>query len=309
MITVPLTKVRRAFGLSMKVMRLSTFAAVVGGIFTVCVGRSVYASATESVFSLNQELSQRTGELERQSYRVRVNGQAMMVSSHMVDASMKEVLDEAEASCKASSGGLQADLAHLPKYALQKVSSLIFGVVRREADHRGFVACMENNRMEGAMGMSADLQEVARTGDIGKLGTFRYVTVERSPGATRTHVLRQWTEGSFNLTTLFPKEGDVQGSDLTELPRPDGSRRILDASIEGSHFGVRVYDAAGTPATILAGYDRDMGPKGWRRVDLTDKEAGSSRVYDSGGGQIFLSVTPAASNHARSTVAIASMPN
>jgi hypothetical protein len=309
MTTVPLPKLRRAFGLSMKVMRLSTFAAVVGGIFTVCFARSVYGSATQSVFNLNQELSQRTGELERQSYRVLVNGQAMMISSHMVDASMKEVLDEAEASCKASSGGLEADLAHLPKYAMQKVSSLIFGVVRRETEHRGFVACMENNRMEGAVGMSADLREVARTGDIGKLGTFRYVTVDRSPDAKRTHVLRQWTEGSFNLTALFPKEGDVPGNDLAELPRPDSSRRILDASIEGSRFGVHVYDAAGAPAAILAGYDRDMGPKGWRRIDLTEKEAGNSRVYDSGGGQIFLSVTPAASDHARSTVAIASMPN
>ncbi len=297
---------RRAFRFSLKVARLSTFLAVVGGIFTLFLARSVYGSATESVFDLNQEWARHAGKLDRQSYRVLFNGQAMMTSSHMVDESMKEVLDDAEAHCRARSGNIEKDFAHLPQYAMMKVSSIVFGVVRRETDHHGYVACIENDGTGGLLGVRDGLDEVARTGDVGKLGTFRYTTVDRASGATKTHVLRQWTEGSFNLTALFPEEGDAPGSDLTEVPRPEASRRLLDASVEGSSFGVHVYDAAGAPASVLALYDREMEPKGWKRIDLTEKEAGTTRVYDAPGGQVFLTVTP---NRGRSTVAIASMPN
>ena len=90
------------------------------------------------------------------------------------------------------------------------------------------------------------------------------------------------------------------------MARPLGSRRLLDASIEGSSFGVRIYDAPGTPAAVLARYDADMvKPRGWTRIELTEKEAGTTRVYDAAGGDVFITAT---ANGGRSTVSIASMP-
>jgi hypothetical protein len=303
----PQNKFQRSLGFSMKVMRLSTFAAVVGGVVTVFGARSVYGSATESVFHLNQEWSQKAGALDKQSYRVRFNGQSMMTSSHMVDESVKAALDDAEEECKAKSGGIEKDLAHLPQFAAVKLSSFIFGTVRRDMGDMGFVACFERDGDRGISGLSEDLTQVARTGDIGKFGTFHYTSVDRRPGTTKTHVLRQWTDGSFNLGTLFPANGDAPGSDLPEVTRPDGSRRILDASVDGSHFGVRVYDAPETPAAVLARYDHDLAPKGWTRVDLTEKEAATTRVYDQEGGDLFITATPS-SNGRRTTVSVASMP-
>jgi hypothetical protein len=300
------TKLRRAFRFHMRVVRLSTFCAVVGGVLALLAARSVYGSVTESVFDLNREWSRRTGSLDQQSYRVLFNGQALMTSSHMTDESVSAVLDAADAQCRARAGGLEKDVARLPQVALAKLTSFVFGVVHREWGNRGYVACIERGGDGGLAGLATDLREVARTGDVAKLGTFRYVSVDRAPGSTRTHVLRQWTEGSFNLGTLFPKEGDVPGTDLPEVARPDGARRVLDASVEGSHFGVRVYDAPQAPGAVLATYDRDLAARGWKKVELSEKEAPTTRVFDQGGADLFITATP---NGERSTVSIASMPS
>jgi hypothetical protein len=299
------SKLRRAFRFYARVVRLSTFCAVVGGALTLLAARSVYGSVTESVFALNHELSRRAGALDRQSYRVQLNGQGMMTSSHMTDDSVRSVLDAAETQCRAKSGGLEKDVARLPQVALAKLTSFVFGVVRREWDNRGYVACFERDADRGLAGLASDLGDVARTGDVGKLGTFRYVSVDRGPRATKTHVLRQWTEGRFDLKTAFPAEGDVPGNDLPEVPRPDGARRILDASVEGSSFGVRVYDAPEPQSAVLARYDRDLTAKGWKKVDLVEKDAATMRVFDQGGADVFITATPSGD---RSTVSIASMP-
>src|SRR6202034_1080860 len=114
-------------------------------------------------------------------------------------------------------------------------------------------------------------------------GALHYVIVERTPGSTKTYVRRQWTDGEFVLTKMFPAEGDAPGTDLAEVSRPEGSRRILDASVSGSNFGVRVYEAPGAPEAILAAYDRDLPTKGWTSVQLPEnKNAPMMRVYDQG---------------------------
>jgi hypothetical protein len=300
------SKLRRAFGFYLRVMRLSTFAAVVGGALTLLLARSVYASLTESVFDLNREFSRRAGAIDKQSYRVSLNGQAMMISSHMTGESVHAVLDAADAQCRARSGGLEKDVARLPQVAMAKLTGFVFGVIRREWDNRGYVACIEREGDRGLAGLASDLREVARTGDLAKVGTLRYVSVDRAPGATKTHVLRQWTDGSFALGKVFPAEGDAPGSDLPEVPRPDGARRVLDASVEGSRFGVRVYDAPEAGDVILARYDRDLAAKGWTKVALAEKDAATTRVFDQGGADVFITATPSGE---RSTVSIASMPS
>ena len=142
---------------------------------------------------------------------------------------------------------------------------------------------------------------------IAKLGKFRYVIVDRGPGATKTHVLEQWTEGEFNLSRLFPAEGDVEGSDLPEVARPEGGRRILDASVEGATIGVRVYEAPGAPAEILAKYDRDLGGKGWKNVELSPKDGLTMRVFDQGPADLFITASQSRDG-AGSVVSIADVP-
>jgi hypothetical protein len=299
------SKLQRAFRFYARVLRLSTFGAVVGGALTLLLARTVYGSVAQGVFEANREWSRRAGALDRQSYRVQFNGQGMMISSHMTDESVRAVLEAADAQCRGKSGGLGKDIARLPQVAFAKLTSFVFGVVHQEWDNRGYVACFERDGDRGLAGLASDLGEVARTGDVGKLGTFRYVSVDRGPGATKTHVLRQWTEGKFDLKTAFPAEGDVPGSDLPTIGRPDGARRVLDASVEGSSFGVRVYDSPETGDAVLARYDRDLVAKGWRKVELPEKDARTMRAFDQEGADVFITATPSGD---RSTVSIASMP-
>lgn len=292
-------KMRHAFHVYLKVVRLSTFLAVVGCVASLLAARSVYGSATKSFVDLDREWSRQVGKLERDSYRVRFNGQAMRISSHMTDASIHDVLTAAEDECRAHSGGLEADIAkipalaeRLPALALGKMAGFVFGTMRHESDEAGYVACIEREGTAGVAGIGDDLRAAVESGDIGKLGTLRYVIAERGPRATKTHVLRQWTEGEFNLAKLFPAEGDVAGTDLAEVSRPDGARRILDASVEGAAVGVRVYEAPGTPASILARYDGELAAKGWKNVELPPKDAVSKRVFDQGPTDLFITASP-----------------
>ena len=300
-----LAKARRGFALYVKIVRLSTFSFVVGLAVTLLIARSVYGSAAESVYELNREWSRKAATLDKQSYRVNLNGQSLMTSSHMSDEGVHAVLQAADDECRAHTGGLDGDIAKLPGAAMAKLTSFVFGVVHREWKNRGFVACFERDGNRGLEGLVNDLGEVAKTGDVGKLGTFRYVSVDRGPNATKTHVLRQWTEGTLNIKSMFPAEGDAPGSDLAEVARPEGSRRVLDASVDGSHFGVRVYEAPGGPEAVLASYDRELAAKGWKKVDLSEQDAKTMRVFDQAGANLFLS---ASAGQKGSVVSIADMP-
>ena len=297
--------IQRAFGLYLKILRLSTFCAVAGAVVAVLIARSVYGSAAESVFELDRQWARQSGTMDLQSYRVRLNGQAMSVSSHMTDASMHAVLEAADDDCRAHAGELEGAVAKLPGVAMAKLTSLVFGVVHREWKDRGYVACIERDGDRGLEGLANDLRELAKSGDLARLGTFRYVVVDRGPTATKTHVLLQSTDGEFNVTKMFPAEGDVPGSDLAEVPRPAAARRILDASVDESPFGVRVYDAAGTPASILASYDHDLIARGWTSVALPEKDAATMRVYDQGPTDLFIS---ASRDGKRTVVSIADLP-
>jgi len=296
---------KRAFRLYLKVARLSTYCAVVGAVVATLVARSVYGSVTDTVVDLNREWARQAGSLDRQSYSVRFNGQAMNVSSHMVDDSVDAVLQAAEDDCRAHSGHLDGDIARLPGVAMAKLTSWVFGVVRRQWSDRGYVACIERDSDKGVAGLAADLGELAKTGDLGKVGAFRYVIVDRGPGATKTHVLRQWTDGEFNLVSMFPAQGDAPGRDLAEVPRPAGARRVLDASVDGSPFGVRVYDAPGAPESILARYEQDLVANGWTSVAVPEKDASKMRVFDLGASDLFITATRVGE---RSVVSIADMP-
>jgi hypothetical protein len=300
-----IAKLQRAFRLYLKIARLSTYCAVVGIVAATLIARSVYASVTETVFELNREWSRQAGTLDRPSYAVRLNGQTMNVSSHMVDESVDAVLQTAEDECRAHSGHLEGDIAKLPGVAMATLTSWVFGVVRRQWSDRGYVACIERDGDNGVAGLATDLGDLAKTGDLAKVGSFRYVLVDRGPGATKTHVLRQWTTGEFNLVQMFPALGDAPGSDLAEAPRPEGARRVLDASVDGSPFGVRVYDAPGRPESILARYEQDLVAKGWTSVAMPEKDAPKMRVFDLGASDLFITATRVGD---RSVVSIADMP-
>jgi hypothetical protein len=133
-------------------------------------------------------------------------------------------------------------------------------------------------------------------------------------------VIAAWTEGPFRFGALFPKgAGDAPGSDPSGAPRPDGSRRLLTASLESVPYGVRVYDAPGPAADVLAAYDRAMPASGWSPVagvaDGLARAGRPGRAYAREGVDllVFADVAPSPAGRdqgdgARSVVSVIEMP-
>lgn len=304
-----MVRARRMWRLGARVARLSTFCTVVLGATAMLGSRSVLGAAEESMIDASTQWL-RTGALDGSTHRARINGEPVVVSSHMVDGTVDHELDAAEAECRAHAGGLADDEAGVQRSMLSRLGfdalgALGLGIVRREASTRGSVACLLRDGDGGLSRLARDVRGLMKTGDLAEVGRLLYVEAERGPAATRTHVVRLQTEGSFLLTRAFPTSGDAPGSDLAGVPRPLASRRVLDASLDGSPFGVRVYTTERAPEAILARYDRQLAAAGWRVVDVPEQHRAWMRAYDQRGADVFVTASRASGS---TVVSITDMP-
>lgn len=304
-----MVRARGVWRLGARVVRLSTFCTIVLGATALLGIRSVFGAVEQSALETSTQWL-RTGALDGSTHRVRINGEAVVVSSHMVDGTVARELDAAEAECRAHAGGFADDEADLrrstvSRLGIEALGALGLGIVRREADTRGSVACLLRDGGGGLSRLAHDVRDLMKTGDLAAVGTLLYVEAERGPAATRTHVVRLQTEGSFHLTRAFPASGDAPGADLAGVPRPLASQRVLDASLEGSPFGVRVYTTERAPEAILARYDRELAAAGWRVVDVPEEHRPWMRVYDQSGADVFVAASRAPGS---TVVSITDMP-
>ena len=111
----------------------------------------------------------------------------------------------------------------------------------------------------------------SRTGDLHEIGQGRYAyaqPVEGSEGS-RTFLLTLWTAVGLNLYDILPLEGrDAAGSDLTQVPRPPNSQRILSASEVGHSSAVTVYLArASSPPTLERYYRAAFQARDWEILE------------------------------------------
>jgi hypothetical protein len=246
-------------------VRVGAYFGVVAAVGAVLVAGRARAAVGDAALEVGRELARldATGPVSR----VRLNGELVNVSSAMLDESPKQVLDRFEAECRAHAGTLGEELAHLAETAGKPPSTAggaAVGVVRKDAGDRGVVACLARDDDASIASTIRGARELLATGDLAKLGRLRYVVAERTRGATRTHVVGAWTDGSFDVRALLPRhDADAPGGDSIAAPRPEGSRRLLAASVEGAPYGVRIYETGGDAGDVLARYDRDAAARGW----------------------------------------------
>jgi hypothetical protein len=276
-----------------KVVRLLAFCSGVCLVGAGLAARSAYGDVTESALALGHELGKMTDVGEK--HPVRLNGQPIYVASTTESMPLSEVLDRMETICRENSVGLVKELDDLTAELKKELpsgpdSAEAAGIVRKETATSGFVACFarESNERENATAVVARLAAVLETGELSKLGKLRYIFGERTAEG-RTHIVAVWTDGPFNIYSLFPQfEGDAPGADPKDVPRPIESTRLLTADIEGAPYGVHMYESAARYTDVLANYDVELPKRGWEAV-LTDPGGDAEqRVYHRGSVDLMI---------------------
>lgn len=280
-----------------KVMRLLVFCTGVCLVGAGVAARSAYGDVKDSALALGHELG-KMGDVGSKR-PIRLNGQEIYVASKTESMPLGEVLDKMEALCRENSVGLVKELDDLTEELKKEIPGGVAsveaaGIVRKEGATDGFVACFarESAQREKATDVAARLTSMLETGDLNKLGKLRYVFAEVTP-EHRTHVVAVWTDGPFNLYSLFPKlDGDAPGADPKDVPRPLESTRLLTADIEGVPYGIHLYESGARYKDVLANYDTEMPKRGWEVV-LTDPEGEApQRAYRRGGVDLMVFAEP-----------------
>jgi hypothetical protein len=288
-----------------KIGRLFAFCFVASVIGAGLSLRSVHADAEDAAMGLGQEL----GKLGDTGKRViRLNEQSMHVFSVSEDVGVDALLDRVETACRDGSpaGGVFDGLSpaarqHLP---MDPADARAAGVLRKDEGDSGVVACLikeEGAQSPGNSEMISRMQQFMRSGDLSAIGKLRYVYArETAPG--RSHVVTAWTDGTFDVSALMPKNGaDTPGADSAFLPRPASAVRLLTADVQGVPYALRLYDAAGAPPEVLASYEASLLDSGWASVP---SELPNARSYTRGPIDAMVMVQP---NRQRTMVSVVEM--
>jgi len=203
-----------------------------------------------------------------------INGQILRLSSGMTDHSATDVLDFFEARCAAADGQLSLQIEQvLADHPEVEGDSPDSPTVREDNGRTGYVACIDLGPN------SIDIPELARrlgvfgeTGDVAAIGDARYVFVEQTGSGddTRTHFVAMWTEGEFNVNTMFPETGDAPGRDLDGVSRPPRARRVLSGHESGMPHSMTVYSTRLSEADLDSFYRRDLERNGWTLLELAE---------------------------------------
>jgi hypothetical protein len=272
-----------------RVMRVLLATLVLLIAFAFVAARITYARATDAGLDFGEELRQMgernlSGEHKDDLYGIMLNGQLVESTNASSPRSMHELLDYFHAECKTDAVAMADKFANLPRAVSQVEvgkSSEGFLIVRREQDTRGFVFCIGTDGSPTRGERLAQVKSAGTTGELGTLGDIRYVVVYKSESGSR--VFAAWTHGSFNLYKMFPKKGDVPGEDLAGIPRPNGGRRILSATVTGAPFGVNAYEVAGAdPADVAREIDGKLVSRGWKVVPTAPGVPKDTQFYTLG---------------------------
>ncbi|MBI5537774.1 MAG: hypothetical protein HY898_33930 [Deltaproteobacteria bacterium] len=291
----PAKRTRRKLKL-LGVLRVMAYAFVVCLVMSALAARSAWGDLKESALVLGRELVT-FGDLLGKSHRLRLNGEPVFVASAMTDQTVQQVIDRFDKTCREHAGGLVEEFENLPEAVRAKVperyqGSEGVGILRKDGDQEGVIACLSQDGKEGSRGVLRNFDAFAATGDLASIGKLRYVYATRT-AAGKTHVVVVWTDGSFKIRNIVPMDGaEPPGSDPPDTPRPMGATRLLSAEVEGAPYGVHIYDVPRKSEEVLRGYEEEMPKHGWTALPVVAAKQSDARAFQRPGSDILVIAHP-----------------
>jgi hypothetical protein len=269
-------------------LRITLAGTVIVVAFGAVAVRVSVARASDVGMSFGDQLllvgeSQTSGSLVADVYHVRVNGQTLETTNTTTDLPMREVLNYAADQCKNHADGLRDAFQHLDEtLATKEPTSGTSGalIVHQEYGERGYVFCVAPDHALNPVELMGRLEEAGHTGDFSRIGNMRYIAVRQM--GPRARVVTAWHDGQFELAKMFPATEDAPGDDFGGVPRPDGARRTLSATVDGAPAGVNSYEVKGTANDILTSLDGKLVAKGWKVVPTAPGVPNAGKYYTLG---------------------------
>jgi hypothetical protein len=201
------------------------------------------------------------------AHTLMLNGLALRLVAGTSQDPPARVLAALGERCRARDGQLTLQLQERARGKLPpRIASRAFDpVLQLGGEHGGFLGCLDlgAQRVEPSE-LLARARRFAREADVAELGALRFVWTRREQRATRYVAL--WSDGPLPLARAFPRSGDAPGTDLADLPRPAGSRRILSAWQVGAAPLLVSYEDRAPVQRALPSYAATLRARGQRVV-------------------------------------------
>jgi hypothetical protein len=265
--------------------------------FGVVVLKTSYARANDAAMSFGEQLltvgPSLAGDVKADYYTVSINEQPIAIATGATTRPIEEVVSYFENECKTHAEGLPDRFVALDDSLRELTPSTGkpgFGTVATQRGPKAFVVCFAVDHELTQTEKFDRIHLVATTGDLSKLGDVRYVTMEKLQVGEGTHVVSAWTKGAFNLVKAFPKDGDAPGHDWPDAPRPEGSRRIFTAGVEGATAGVTVYQVDGASNIVEERVRGALAGAGWKILHVPDQVPQFSKAFGRSGNDLLVTV-------------------
>jgi hypothetical protein len=249
-------------------VRASAYVGALSLVFGAVQMRNARAEITNRTMELGRQMAQLASTTNHENNKISLNGQAIWVGSATANSAAVTILDRYESYCQKNSAQPTNDWRELASKADASVDKkfLATGVMRGGTSQEGVVLCFTKSE-SSKPSVTEALSAFAETGELGALGSLRYVYVKQGENG-RSSVLTAWTDDKFNIKDLVPEEGkDSGGLEFPNIPRPPEHTRILSAQIIDSPYGVNIYQGKEAPSKVLAFYDAEMHKRGWFGFD------------------------------------------
>jgi hypothetical protein len=248
--------------------RISLYVGLLGLLGTWFVAHRASAELSERGMKLGRKL-ERFAALSGKVTQLEWNGQALSLSTRVVDAPLAQVLDQFVGACSDGNGALAGQLAQQVGVKALPASAIERALVLRDRlnDDAATAVCLAGLGDGGLSGLGARVAAFARSWDASELGQLRYAFMRKA--GKGTHVLLVSADGPLVLNELVPWDGhEVSGPDVVPGVRPHGSTRILAAAARGTPHLIDAYRASATPAAAIADYGAQLEAAGYRAVRM-----------------------------------------